>query len=137
MYKLLKGDKVMKALIDILSYKEVITPKAEGRFLGNYKCHVNCLSYYKLYEGEVKSIVGCLQVFSDNETAAHFIVELKDGSFIDPTYGNMVELYSYCIPIEKYDPTKFSPNRELSNLKAYFHGLLPWYLRLINKKGNM
>lgn len=127
----------MKAIIDILSYKEVITPKAQGYFIGNYKCHVNCLSYYTEHKEDVKSIVGCLQVFSDNDTAAHFILELNDGSFIDPTYGNMIDLYSYCIPIEKYDPTKFSPNRELSNLKAYFHGLLPWYLRLITKKGNM
>lgn len=76
----------MKELINILSYREVITPKAEGKFIGNYKCHVNCLSYYKLYKGKVKNIVGCLQVFDDNETAAHFIVELKDGSFIDPTW---------------------------------------------------
>lgn len=137
MYKLLKGDKVMKALINKLSYKECIVPKEQGIFIGNYKCHVNCLSYYTEHKEDVKSIVGCLQVFGNNETAAHFIVELKDGSFIDPTYGNMIDLYSYCIPIEKYDPTKFSPNRELSNLKAYFQGLLPWYLRLTNKKGNM
>lgn len=117
----------MKALIDILSYKEVITPKAEGRFLGNYKCHVNCLSYYKLYKGKVKNIVGCLQVFDDNETAAHFIVELKDGSFIDPTWGNMVELYSYCIPIEKYDQLSLVLTESYQTLKlismVYYPGI--------------
>lgn len=127
----------MRVLIDKLSYKEIIQPKAQGKYIGNYNCHVNCLSYYKEYKAKVKYIVGCLQVFPNDEAVAHFILELSDGTFIDPTYGNMVDLYSYCIPIEKYVPSKFNPNRELSNLKAYIHGLLPWYLRLINKKGNM
>ena len=112
----------MKVLIDKLAYREVIKPKAiQQAYIGNNRCHVNC----------------CLQVYSDNATYAHFIVELKDGSFIDPTFGNMPELYSYAIPIEKYNPEEFAPNRELQNLKNYVHSLLPWYLRLTNSKNNM
>lgn len=127
----------MKVLINKLNYKEVIRPKSVGKFIGNYKCHVNCLSYYKENKAKVKSIVGGLQVFTGNETATHFILELRDGTFIDPTYGNMIELYLYFIPIENYDPTTFIPDRELNNLKKYFHSLLPWYKRLFTNKRNM
>lgn len=128
----------MKVLIDILAYREVIKPKAiQQAYIGNNRCHINCLSYCTLNKTKVKSIVGCLQVYSDNSTCAHFIVELKDGSFIDPTFGNMTKLYSYVIPIEKYNPEEFAPNRELQNLKNYVHSLLPWYLRLTNSKNNM
>ena len=128
----------MKYLIDKLSYREVVKPEPINMpYIGNNACHINCVSYYKKSREKVKHIVGCLQVFSDDYTCAHFIIELKDGSFIDPTYGNMPELYSYVIPIERYKPENFVPNRELQYLKNYIHSLLPWYKRLFTKTTSM
>lgn len=129
----------MKCLIDKLAYREVIKPESISMpYIGNYHCHINCISYYKQNKEKVKAIVGGLQVFSDdNYTCGHFIIELQDGSFIDPTYGNMPELYSYIIPIESYKPENFVPNRELQYLKNYIHSLLPWYRRLFTKKTSM
>ena len=129
----------MKKLIEILSHKEIINPKdSNTQYIGNYKCHVNCLSYYLKNKSNVKSIIGGLQVFDDNDTAAHFIIDLKDGKFIDPTYGNVTtKLYSYFIPIEAYVPSSFNPNRELINLKQYFYNLLPWWIRLFKNKDDI
>ena len=117
-----------------LEHKEIINCKPVGKYIGNYKCHVNCLSYAIRHPNKVKSIVGVAQVFNDDSCVAHFIIQLIDGTYIDPTYGNMTkELYSYCIPIERYVIDTFNANRELQNLKDYLFSLQPWYYRLFHK----
>lgn len=114
-----------------LEHKEIINCKPVGKYIGNDRCHVNCLSYALRHPKKVKCILGVAQVFNDEDCVAHFIVELIDGTFIDPTYGNMAkQLYSYCIPIERYEISTFSPNRELQNLKDYLFSIQPWYYRL-------
>lgn len=114
-----------------LTHREIINCKPRGIYIGNYRCHVNCLSYARKHPKKVKYIVGVAQVFNDNTCVAHFIIQLIDGTYIDPTYGNMTkQLYSYCIPIEYYDVSTFKPNRELQNLKDYLFSLQPWYYRL-------
>ena len=113
-----------------LIHKEVIKCIPKGKYLGNYMCHVNSLSYALRNPTKVESIVGVVQVFSSGDCCAHFIVKLKDGTYIDPTYGNMSgTLDSYHIPIETYSIQSFSPNRELQNLKDYIKQLQPWYKR--------
>lgn len=117
-----------------LQHKEIIKCVPRGKYLGNYKCHVNCLSYALRYPTKVKSIVGVMQVFSDNYGVAHFVLEMVDGTYFDPTYGNMSGvLDSYCIPIEYYKVDSFKPNRELINLQNYLNSLNPWYHRWFNK----
>lgn len=117
-----------------LEHKEIIQCKPKGKYIGNYKCHVNCLSYARRHPDKVKSIVGVAQVFNDHSCVAHFIIQLLDGTYIDPTYGNMTkELYKYCIPIEYYNVSTFKPSRELQNLKDYLFSLTPWYFRLFRK----
>lgn len=117
-----------------LKHKEILQCKPKGKYIGNYKCHVNCLSYALRHPNKVKSIVGVAQVFNNNECIAHFILELADGTYFDPTYGNMTkELYKYCIPIEYYDVSTFKPYRELQTLKDYLFSLTPWYFRLFRK----
>ena len=116
-----------------LEHKEIINCKPVGKYIGNYKCHVNCLSYARKHPKKVKYIVGVAQVFSDNSCVAHFILELVDGTYIDPSYGNMSDLlYNYCIPIERYEVNTFNPGRELENLKEYLFSLRPWYYQLFN-----
>ena len=113
-----------------LKHREIIKCVPKGKYLGNNRCHVNCLSY-ALKHKNIKYIHGVAQVFKDQEICAHFIIGLIDGSFFDPTYGNMSNvLYSYCISIEKYEISSFDPNRELQNLKNYLFNLQPWYYRL-------
>lgn len=117
-----------------LNHKEYIQCTPKGKYLGNYKCHVNCLSYALRHQTKVKSIVGVMQVFSDQTGVAHFILEMVDGTYYDPTYGNMSGvLDSYCIPIEHYKISSFIPSRELDNLKAYLFSLRPWYYRWFRK----
>jgi len=117
-----------------LDHKEIINCKPIGKYIGNYKCHVNCLSYALRHPKKVKHILGVAQVFNDNSCVAHFIIELNNGIYIDPTYGNMTkQLYSYCIPIERYDVKTFNSNRDLQNLKDYLFSLQPWYYRLLHK----
>ena len=101
-----------------LTHREIIKCTPKGKYLGNYKCHVNCLSYALRHPDKVKSIVGVLQVFNDSEGVAHFVLEMVDGTYYDPTYGNMSGIMdSYCIPIEYYKVKSFNPVRELQNLK--------------------
>ena len=86
-----------------LKHKEIIKCTPKGKYIGNYKCHVNCLSYTLRHPDKVKSIVGVLQVFNDSEAVAHFVLEMLDGTYYDPTYGNTSGILdSYCIPIEYY-----------------------------------
>lgn len=113
-------------------------PLDRGKYIGNQRCHINSLSYALKNPKQVKSIIGCLQVFSDKSGVAHFVVELNDGTIIDTTYGNCVsKLYLYLIPIERYSPDAFKPNRDLRNLKAHLHRQLPWYIRWFTSADNM
>ena len=117
-----------------LKHKEIIKCTPRGKYIGNYKCHVNCLSYALRHSDKVKSIVGVLQVFYDSEGVAHFILEMEDGTYYDPTYGNMSGILdSYCIPIEYYKVESFKPTRELQNLKDYLFSLRHWFYRLTHK----
>ena len=117
-----------------LKHKEIIKCTPKGKYIGNYKCHVNCLSYALRNPDKVKSIVGVLQVFNDSEGVAHFILEMVDGTYHDPTYGNMSGIMdSYCIPIEYYKVESFKPFRELQNLKDYLFSLRHWFYRLTHK----
>ena len=117
-----------------LKHKEIIKCTPKGKYIGNYKCHVNCLSYALRHPDKVKSIVGVLQVFYDSEGVAHFVLEMVDGTYHDPTYGNMSGIMdSYCIPIEYYKVESFKPVRELQNLKDYLFSLRHWFHRLTHK----
>ena len=117
-----------------LKHREIIKCTPKGKYLGNYKCHVNCLSYALRHPDKVKSIVGVLQVFNDSEGVAHFVLEMVDGTYYDPTYGNMSGIMdSYCIPIEYYKVESFVPARELQNLKDYLFSLRHWFYRLTHK----
>ena len=124
----------MNTLPKQLDHKEIINCKPVGKYIGNDRCHVNCLSYARRRPDKVKSIVGVAQVFNDHSCVAHFIVQFMDGTYFDPTYGNMADvLYNYCVPLEYYDIATFVPNRELQNLKDYLFSLTPWYFRLFRK----
>ena len=117
-----------------LKHKEIIKCTPKGKYIGNYKCHVNSLSYALRNTDKVRSIVGVLQVFNDSECVAHFILEMADGTYYDPTYGNMSGIMdSYCIPIEYYKVESFKPSRELQNLKDYLFSLRHWFYRLTHK----
>ena len=117
-----------------LKHKEIIKCTPKGKYIGNYRCHINCLSYALRHPDKVKSIVGVLQVFNDSEGVAHFVLEMVDGTYYDPTYGNMSGIMdSYCIPIEYYKVESFIPARELQNLKDYLFSLRHWFYRLTHK----
>ena len=117
-----------------LKHREIIKCTPKGKYLGNYKCHVNCLSYALRHPDKVKSIVGVLQVFNNSEGVAHFVLEMVDGTYYDPTYGNMSGIMdSYCIPIEYYKVESFIPARELQYLKDYLFSLRHWFYRLTHK----
>ena len=117
-----------------LKHKEIIKCTPKGKYVGNYKCHINCLSYALRHPDKVKSIVGVLQVFNDSEGVAHFILEMADGTYYDPTYGNMSGILdSHFIPIEYYKIDSFNPSRELQNLKDYLFSLRHWFYRLTHK----
>ena len=129
-----------KYLIKHFSHRDTVDPiPTNSRYIGNDRCQANALSYARKHPTKVNCIVGCLQVFddsTDHSAVAHFVVKLNDGTYIDPTYGNMTDLYWYLIPIEEYQISKFNPNRELTNLKRHLHNLLPWWLRLITTPDN-
>ena len=117
-----------------LKDKEIIKCTPKGKYAGKYKCHINCLSYALRHPDKVKRIVGVLQVFYNSECVAHFILEMADGTYYDPTYGNMSgTMDSYCIPIGYYKVESFKPARELQNLKDYIFSLRHWLYRLTHK----
>ena len=119
-----------------LKHLEIINVESKLNFLGNYKCHMNCLNYARKHKSVVK-IVGVAQVFNDNGIVAHFIVKLKNGTYLDPSYGRLSSIgYQYNIKIEEYNVETFNPSRELSNLKEYLFYKLPWYVRLFKNKHN-
>lgn len=113
-----------------LNHKEILKCIPKGKYLGNFRCHENCLSYALRHPTKVSSIIGVAQVFNDNTACAHFILKMKDSTYFDPTYGNMSSILdSYHIRIEEYTIDTFNPNRELQNLKDYLFSLRPWYIR--------
>jgi len=114
-----------------LAHREIIKCIPKGKYRGNQRCHVNSLEYARRHPEQVKSIVGVIQVFDGNDAYCHFIVELLDGNYIDPSYGIMVDQYSYNIPIEYYKVSGFHAERDLQMLKEYAHTLLPWYKRIV------
>jgi len=117
-----------------LKHKESIICIPSGRYIGNYKCHINCLSYSKMYPKNIDSIIGVAQVYNDYTCCAHFILKMKDGTYFDPTYGNMADkLYKYNIFIESYDVSSFSPNRELQNLKDHLYNMRSWWYKLTHE----
>lgn len=117
-----------------LDHKEYIKCTPVGVFMGNNKCHWNCLSWSLRNKTKAKCIVGVGQVFSDGTMVAHFVVELNDGTYIDPSIGNLAGVYDdYLIPIEKYNIDTFKPNRELVNLKEYLFSLRSFWFRLLHK----
>lgn len=109
------------------------TPKENMEYIGNFKCHLNCLSYAIKHTKKVKSIVGGLQLFED-DVVAHFMIELKDGTFICPSYGNLSDISFNGFVIVKrwmnHKNTKaFEPYTELMNMKEYIYEMLPKKLR--------
>jgi hypothetical protein len=113
--------------------KAPVVSKDNLIFKGNYKCHLNCLSYAVKHSEKVKSIVGGVQVFSD-DVVAHFIIELNTGEFIDVTYGNLAYLlYEDFVIVERYDWQQFDAGQELMNMKDHIYYMLPLYLRLFTK----
>jgi len=103
--------------------KVKVKSKKSIEFIGNYKCHLNSLSYAMKYTGKVKCIVGGVQVFTDC-VVAHFVVKLKDGTFVDPTYGNMSEMYESFIVVKKYKIKDFEPLDALMNMKRTIYNQL-------------
>ena len=104
-------------------------PEKEILLICNYKCHLNCLSYAIKHRKAVKHIVGGIQVI-DNQYIAHFIVKLKNGNYVDPTYGNVVDRgYDEFIPLKKYSITDFQPAKALPAIKKQIHSYLPKKLR--------
>lgn len=121
------SDKIPKQL----EHKEIVKCTPKGKYVGNNRCHANCLSYALRHPEKVQTVIGVAQVFGDNTTCAHFILKLVDGSYFDPTYGNMSEvLYSHNVVIEEYKVEGFNPNRELQGLKDYLFSMRSWIYRL-------
>ena len=117
-----------------LKHKDIIKCNPKGKYIGNDRCHVNCLSYTHKHPQKTVSILGVAQVFKNDECVAHFILKMDDGTYFDPTYGNMSGILdSYHILIEEYKIDNFSPNRELTNLQKYLYNLNPWLWRLFNR----
>lgn len=124
----------MGKIPEALKHREIIKCVQKGKYIGNRKCHVNCLSYANRHPEKVVSIIGTAQIFKDDYCVAHFILKMDDGTYFDPTYGNMSGILdSYQIQIEEYKIENFSPDRELDNLKEYLYNLNPWLWRLFNR----
>jgi hypothetical protein len=87
-----------------------VTPK--GKYIGNRHCHINSLSY-ALRHKKAKYILLCAQEFS-NQWVAHCVVEMEDGTVIDPTYGNMVEDYIGLKMLRKHTIDGFEPRDRLA-----------------------
>jgi len=77
---------------------------------------------------KVTHIVFVIQEFEE-AFIAHFIVKLSNGTYIDPTYGNITT----CLDLHKvheYKTTNFKAVKALLCGKDYIYNLLPWYLKL-------
>lgn len=108
-----------------------ITDLSNMIYKGNRKCQVNSLSYALKHKDKVRNIVAGIQVFSDGPIA-HFVIELNNGLYVDPTYGNVsTQMYEHFIPIKTYDDfDSFVPNEELMNMKQYIYDMLPLRFKL-------
>lgn len=119
--------KVLKKLRK--EYEEIkVKPMVNTLFLGNSKCHINALSYAKKHPKKVAYIVGGCQVWS-NMIVAHFIIELKDGTYVDPTYGNMTKLFESFLIMRRYEKDEFLPEEGLYKLKRKLYHYLPRRVR--------
>ena len=79
-------------------------------------------------------VIGNIYVAQIAYGKLRFILKMDDGTYFDPTYGNMSGILdSYHIPIEEYKIDNFSPNRELTNLQKYLYNLNPWLWRFFFK----
>lgn len=103
--------------------KVKIKSKKSLEFIGNYKCHLNSLSYALKHKNKVECIVGGVQVFTDC-AVAHFVVKMKDGTYIDATYGNMAGMYECFIVVETYKIKDFAPLDALMNMKRTIYNQL-------------
>jgi len=103
--------------------KVKLKAKKNIQYIGNFKCHTNSLSYAVKHKSKVKCIVGGLQVFTDC-VVAHFIVKMKDGTYIDPTYGNMIGMYESFIEVKKYTIKEFAPTDDLMDMKRIIYNQL-------------
>ena len=103
--------------------KVKLKAKKNMQYIGNFKCHTNSLSYAIKHKKKVKCIVGGLQVFTD-DVVAHFIVKMKDGTYIDPTYGNMIGMYESFIEVKKYKIKEFNPIDALMDMKRTIYNNL-------------
>lgn len=116
----------MNRFTEKLKYEEIVRAEDMGKYIGNYKWQINILSYALRHKDKVESIISCAQVFHNSDMVAHFVVKLKNGKYIDPTYGSVSSvMYNYLIPIQSYKVDTFMPNREPGNLQEYMRGLLP------------
>lgn len=129
---------IRKNVIAKFAYREICNPIDEGDYLGNQKCHANCLNYALKHPENVDKILGCMQVFAEDEAYTHFVVRLKDGRIIDPTYGRLASKSGfYLIVIEEYNVDGFVPDRELDNLKKFFYSHHTWWQKLFLKVSDM
>ncbi len=92
--------------IDFSEYEKLEVLDTETSYIGNQRCHFNCLSYFRLNRSEVKHICAVLQRFNRN-VVLHYIIELKNGVFIDPTYGNITDACTSYHLYKRYNPTVF------------------------------
>ena len=126
-------NKCVEAIKRKIKYEETadVVSKDNLRFIGNYKCHLNSLSYAVKHSEKVKSIVGGIQIFSD-DLVAHFIIELNTGEYIDVTYGNLAyTLYEDFVIVKKWHWQEFNAGLELMNMKEHIYDLLPFHLKLL------
>ena len=55
-----------------LKHKDIIKCIPKGKYIGNDRCHVNCLSYAHRHTQKTVSILGVAQVFKNDDCVAHF-----------------------------------------------------------------
>jgi len=127
--------KCVKHIKKKIAKKDIIYPAPldDLIYIGNYKCHLNALSYTVANIKTVKAIIGGIQLFSD-DVVAHFIVQLNDGTYIDPTYGNLADiLFNGFIEVKRYENHKdtkpFEPTKELMKMKKHIYKIIPKKLR--------
>lgn len=126
-------NKCVEAIKRKIKFEETadVVSKDNLKYIGNYKCHLNSLSYAVKHSEKVKSIVGGIQIFSD-DVVAHFIIELNTGEYIDVTYGNLAyALYEDFVIVKKWNWQEFNAGGELMSMKQYIYDLLPFHLKIL------
>jgi len=123
---------VLTSKLDKYISVSTATFKSEGQYLGNRRCHKNVLSYALANKLSVASIVGGIQIYSEDEIYAHFVVELSDGTLIDPTFGNLTstEYTSFKI-VERFKVSDFNPYQELMKLKRELYAAQSLFTRIL------